>query len=84
MGFQTKRFRTRQIFLNRPREELYQRINERVEAMMEQGFLEEVRSFAERGYGPELKSMQSLGYRHLAAHLANKVSLDEGRSNHPA
>jgi tRNA dimethylallyltransferase len=79
-GFQTKLFRTIKIFLNRPREQLYQRINKRVEAMMGQGFLEEVRSLLERGYGPELKSMQSLGYRHLAAHLANRVSLDEAVS----
>jgi tRNA dimethylallyltransferase len=75
--FQTNLHRTIKIFLSRPRKELYQRINQRVEAMMAQGFLEEVRSLLERGYGPELKSMQSLGYRHLALHLAGKTSLDD-------
>ncbi len=74
-GFRSNLYRTIKIFLNRPREELYQRINQRVQAMMAQGFLEEVRSLLERGYGPELKSMQSLGYRHLAAHLAGKLAL---------
>jgi tRNA dimethylallyltransferase len=76
-GFRSIRYRTIKIFLNRPREELYARINQRVEAMMFQGFLDEVRSLLERGYGPELKSMQALGYRHLAAYLAGKLALND-------
>ncbi len=59
------------------REDLYERLDRRVDAMMAEGYLEEVRGLLDRGYGRELKPMLSLGYRHLAAHLAGEVSLDD-------
>ncbi len=76
-GFERALYRSIKIFLYREREELYERINRRVRAMMEQGFLDEVRSLIGLGYGPELKSMQSLGYRQLARHLLEACPLDE-------
>lgn len=56
---------------------LYDRINRRVDLMMEQGLLAEVDSLIRRGYSPELKSMGSLGYRHMAMHLSGEWSLDD-------
>jgi tRNA dimethylallyltransferase len=76
-GFAQKRYRTLKIFLYRPREELYERIERRVHAMLAEGFLEEVAALLARGYGPELKSMQSLGYKHLVQHLLGKIGLDQ-------
>ncbi len=68
-GFREEVYPTIKLFLVRPREELYDRINRRVDAMMEQGFLDEVQRLLDMGYGPELKPMQSLGYKQLARHV---------------
>ncbi|MBC8104529.1 MAG: tRNA (adenosine(37)-N6)-dimethylallyltransferase MiaA [Cytophagales bacterium] len=63
--------------LEAERPALYQRIEERVDAMMAAGFVEEVRALWAAGYGPSLKSMQSLGYRHLLQHLVEGQPLIE-------
>jgi tRNA dimethylallyltransferase len=49
--------------LARPREELYRRIEERVERMFECGLVDEVRSLLAMGYGPAAPGMQAIGYR---------------------
>lgn len=59
------------------RDNLYERLDERVDAMMDAGYLAEVRGLLDQGWSRDLKPMQSLGYRHLAAHLAGEVPLDE-------
>jgi tRNA dimethylallyltransferase len=71
------RFDTLEIGLVWPRPVLYDRINRRVDIMIEQGFLDEVRRLLKRGYGRELKAMQSLGYRHLAAVLEDGLPLKD-------
>jgi tRNA dimethylallyltransferase len=75
-GFNQSMYRSAKIFLYRERNVLYERINRRVQQMMDQGLLEEVRRLLEMGYGPELKPMQSLGYKQMAAHLRGSCSLD--------
>ena len=62
------------VGLRRPRAELYRRIDERVDRMMEAGLLEEVRSLRNR-LGPH--SSQALGYKQLARYLDGEVSLEE-------
>ncbi|MDP2314339.1 MAG: tRNA (adenosine(37)-N6)-dimethylallyltransferase MiaA [Pseudomonadota bacterium] len=59
------------------RDDLYERLDERVDAMMAAGYLEEVRGLLDQGWSRELKPMLSLGYRYLAAHLAGELPLDE-------
>ncbi len=59
------------------RDDLDARIDARVLAMMEAGYLEEVQGLLSRGYHRELKPMRSLGYRHLASHLLDGVELSE-------
>ena len=59
------------------RRELYTRIEARVDAMMDAGFLSEVRGLLDAGYGRELRPMQALGYRQLAEHLAGSTSIAE-------
>lgn len=75
--FEDTPYRTVKLFLNRDREELYRRIDARVDAMMAQGFLDEVRKLLAMGFGPDLKPMQSLGYRQLARHLRGEMSLND-------
>ncbi|MBC7805399.1 MAG: tRNA (adenosine(37)-N6)-dimethylallyltransferase MiaA [Akkermansiaceae bacterium] len=63
--------------LQRERAELYQRIETRVDAMMDAGFLPEVQGLLAQGYSASLKSMSSLGYRHLIRHLTEGQPLTE-------
>lgn len=63
--------------LNRERSLLYQRINQRVDQMIEQGFVEEVAGLIADGYHRGLSSMQSLGYREIGAYLDGEMTLDE-------
>ena len=79
-GFNEQRFQTLEIGLSWPRAVLYDRIDQRIEAMMAQGFLDEVRQLLAKGYGGQLKSMQSLGYRHLAAVIRGESSLADAVS----
>ncbi len=63
--------------LTAPRDLLYQRIDKRVDQMMEAGLLEEVRSLWDRGCRPGMVSMQGLGYRELLSYLEGEISLPE-------
>lgn len=59
------------------REELYGRIDRRVEAMVEAGFVDEVRGLLDAGYGRDLPSMSGIGYAEMAAHLSGEMPLEE-------
>ena len=59
------------------REVLYDRINRRVDQMMEEGLLEEVEGLVRAGYGPGLQSMQGLGYKEFFPYFEGKCSLEE-------
>ncbi len=69
--------RCRRFGLTMSRELLYQRINERVERMIAQGWLEEVRRLLEAGYDPHLPAMRSLGYGELVQVAQGKMELSE-------
>ncbi len=69
------------IGLTLPRDELYRRIDQRVDRMMEAGWLDEVRCLLERGVTAELPSMSSVGYRELAAYLQGEISLEDAVQN---
>lgn len=60
-----------------PRKELYRRIDQRIQAMLQAGWVEEVRRLLAQGYGPELPAMSSIGYAELAAYLQGRLSLEE-------
>jgi tRNA dimethylallyltransferase len=70
-------YRVLRIGLAMSRAQLYQRIDERVERMMEAGLVEEVRSLVAHGYGYTLPAMSGLGYRQVGMYLRAEVSLDE-------
>jgi len=76
-GFKDNRFRALKIGLHINREVLYDRINHRVDAMIDSGFLDEVKRLLEMGYSDDLKSMQSIGYRHLIDFIKGRCSWDE-------
>ena len=56
--------------LTMSRERLYRRIDERVDAMVDQGLLEEVRELASRGLTAELSAGQAIGYKELKRQLS--------------
>ncbi|QHT61747.1 tRNA (adenosine(37)-N6)-dimethylallyltransferase MiaA [Paenibacillus lycopersici] len=64
------------IGLTMDRAVLYDRINERVDAMIEAGLVEEVRGLLERGVPADAVSMHGLGYKEIAHYLRGHLSLD--------
>ena len=75
--FRDSPYRLLKIGLKMDREKLYRRIEERVDRMIERGFLEEVRGLLEMGYGPQLKPMQGLGYKQLIRFIRKEIGWDE-------
>ena len=60
------------VILWRERKELYERINARVEKMIEMGLVDEVKRLLEMGYGKDLNSMKTIGYRETIDYLEGK------------
>lgn len=65
------------IVLNRDRENLYNRINKRVDIMMESGLVKEVKKLLDMGYDKNLISMQGIGYKEIVKYLEGEYTLDE-------
>ena len=62
------------IGLNRPREEMYERINNRVLKMMKQGLIEEAKAvYPQKG----LNALNTVGYKELFAYFDGDISLDD-------
>jgi tRNA dimethylallyltransferase len=76
-GFAEQPYTVLKTGLRMDRERLYERINQRVDAMIQQGLLEEVKNLLSAGYSPELKTMQSIGYRHMVDYLEHRLAWDE-------
>lgn len=70
-------YRTLKIGISVDREELYRRIERRVDGMLALGLVQEVENLVRSGYGPELKSMRSIGYRHICSLLNGECSYEE-------
>jgi len=58
-----------------PRQELYRRIDTRVDAMMEAGLVDEVGGLLAMGYRPSLSSLSGIGYQQVCQHLAGEMDL---------
>ncbi|MDK2562060.1 tRNA (adenosine(37)-N6)-dimethylallyltransferase MiaA [Romboutsia sedimentorum] len=65
------------IVLNREREHLYQRINKRVDIMMDGGLVDEVKKLLSLGYTKDMISMQGIGYKEIIKYLDGEYSIDE-------
>lgn len=74
---QPPQYRILKIGLFRPRAELYQRIDARLDAMIAAGFIEEVKKLLEQGYSPDLPGFSAIGYADLVDYLQGKMSLDD-------
>ncbi|PWK06599.1 tRNA (adenosine(37)-N6)-dimethylallyltransferase MiaA [Tumebacillus permanentifrigoris] len=56
---------------------LYDRINRRVDLMLEQGLIEEVQALLAKGYSRDLQSMQGIGYKEILDYLEGRLTLEE-------
>lgn len=76
-GFSDAPFESLKIGLQMDRQQLYDRINRRVDLMLENGLLDEVKGLLDRGYTASLKSMQSIGYHHMTDYIEKRLEWDE-------
>lgn len=67
--------------LNPPRDILYERINKRVDIMVENGLVDEVKKLREMGLSMENISMQGIGYKEIIEYLNGEVSLESAIEN---
>ncbi|MEZ4728090.1 MAG: tRNA (adenosine(37)-N6)-dimethylallyltransferase MiaA [Caldilineaceae bacterium] len=74
-GAEPPPYRFLQIGLDRPRAELYERVDRRVDQMIAQGLIEETRHLLAAGYRPPLPAITSLGYREIIAYLEEGLPL---------
>lgn len=71
------RYRPVMFCIDHDREVLYDRINRRVDVMIEQGLLDEVKQLMEMGYTRELNSMKGIGYKELMAYYDGECTLED-------
>jgi tRNA dimethylallyltransferase len=67
------------IGLTRPREELYQRVDERIDLMFENGLVNEVQELLSKGYSPTLPSMSAIGYRECVNVVKGMLTVDQAK-----
>lgn len=67
------------IGLTRPREELYKRVDERIEQMFANGLIDEVKGLLDKGYSPTLPSMSAIGYRECVSVVQGHMSIEQAK-----
>lgn len=67
--------------LNMDRAKLYDRINRRVDIMMEAGLLQEVKALRDAGFTKDMQSMKGIGYKELLEYLDGEVSYEKAVEN---
>jgi tRNA dimethylallyltransferase len=66
-----------QIGLRRPREEIYDRVDIRIQHMLATGLIEETQELLDQSYSPELPPLSAIGYRQVIEYLNGEISLEE-------
>jgi tRNA dimethylallyltransferase len=68
------------IGLSRPRTELYDRVDKRIDGMFESGFIDEVRGLLAKGYSRSLPTMSAIGYRECIRVIRGELMEDQARA----
>ena len=68
------------IGLTRPRLELYERVDQRIEAMFANGFLEEVKGLLDEGFSPSLPTMSAIGYRECVRVINSELNEEQAKA----
>jgi len=76
-GFKDPQYMALKIGLTKPRDELFKRINQRVEDMLGMGWIEEVKGILSMGFDDRLKPFTSIGYREILKFLHGTITYDD-------
>ena len=68
------------IGLTRPRAELYERVDQRVDAMFANGFVDEVKDLLAKGYSPTLPTMSAIGYRQCVRIIKGELNEEQAKA----
>ncbi|MCI0551495.1 MAG: tRNA (adenosine(37)-N6)-dimethylallyltransferase MiaA [Anaerolineae bacterium] len=68
------------IGLTRPRVELYERVDQRIDAMFANGFIDEVKSLLAKGYSPTLPTMSAIGYRECVRVVNGELNEEQAKA----
>jgi len=68
------------IGLTRPRVELYERVDQRIEAMFANGFVDEVKGLLAKGYSPSLPTMSAIGYRECIRVVNGELNEEQAKA----
>jgi tRNA dimethylallyltransferase len=71
------RYAVKYLVLSMDRGKLYDRINRRVDVMVESGLFDEVQSILDMGYQKDLKALNTLGYKEVIEYFEMKITKDE-------
>lgn len=70
-------YRSLLIGLTRPRRAIYERVDQRIYQMIQQGLVEEVRNLLDQGYPENLPAFSAIGYHEVIDYLSRKINLEE-------
>lgn len=68
------------VGLIRPRVEIYQRVDERIDLMFANGFIDEVKGLLEKGYSPTLPGMSAIGYRECVSVIKGELTTEQAKA----
>jgi len=68
------------VGLTRPRPELYERVDQRIDAMFANGFLEEVKTLLAKGYSTSLPTMSAIGYRECIRVIHGELNEEQAKA----
>jgi len=71
------RYNPLMMIIDHDRDVLYQRINQRVDIMLQKGLIDEVKSLMEKGYTRDMNSMKGIGYKEVMDYLEGNASYEE-------
>ena len=77
--FSKKIYQACVLGIHPPRTELYQKINQRTEKMLAEGWVKEVEEILALGFSEEVKPLNSVGYKEILAHLSGKMTLENAK-----
>lgn len=78
-GLSDRPFRVLPIVIDRPVDELDERLRRRTDRMIEAGLAAEVEGLLKQGWAPDLKPFGAIGYKEMLEFLRGVLSLDEAR-----
>ena len=78
-SFREERYDFLGFVLTRPRDEIMERIEKRVEKMIEAGLVKETENLIKMGFENAITSKQAIGYKELIPYIKNEISLEEAK-----